>query len=221
MMRAGKLGLVSVALTMIAVGARAAPGAPNPAVCTACCGIHRPFSCAALGEGPAPQLAVQCGADLDLAYIRSMYALHSNIGALAAEGVKHVTDRQVNRLAGKIRDEQNAQMAALAQIYEGSCSGKLTADTSTAAAIIAELAKCSGADFDMQYALAMSAMLGQARDASMIAIYNATIARLRRQATIVARSTQNEIDGLLRWIGTRSRTWTCAPCPGLPPGLTD
>lgn len=206
---------------------------PCPAVTQSVCPsvtqqpCPQPYACppvmslpACVGAGPAPALVCLCGPDFDRAYITKVYQLSGTVATLSEQGVQQANDPGLRRLSAKIhrgRMDQNAVHARLAADF--GCP--VTLDCSPAQAIQASLACYCGTDFDVQYARAMIALMTQERDAAQIAVTRSTVPRVRDQAGIEARTAQNEIDALERWLSTRCpQPCPTAICPPAPTSIT-
>jgi hypothetical protein len=129
-----------------------------------------------------------------------MYQLHATISALASQGITQNKNAWLRKISKKILYEQAKQNEILADLNKCMNLETISSDYSVSQAIINQIANCPGAEFDFKYAYAMTALLGQARDAGWLAVYNANTCRLRDQGRVVVRSAQNEIDALLKQI---------------------
>lgn len=221
------LGITLLALIFAAVpstifaacGCEPAPTcpAPCPTTCTTC-----PAEPANIGAGPCADLADLCGCDFDQAFMRLMYQQHSDIAALATQGIQLSTNKAIRDLSGKIRYEQTKQSQKLAYWAQKQGTCTLTADYNRIQYVMDTLKQCCGADYNIPYVKTMIGLLEQNRDAAQLALSKATMPGLRDQARIVVNSTSKEIVALQNWLSrfgeicpaTSGAGPSCpAPCP--------
>jgi uncharacterized protein (DUF305 family) len=185
--------------------------APCPCPCEAPC-LTCPAQPADIGAGPAPCLENLCGCDFDVAFMQQMYQQHSDITALATQGIQLSTDKDIRDLSGKIRYEQTKQSQKL--VYwaqkQGFCN--LTADYNRIQGVMDNLKQCCGADYNIPYVQTMIGLLEQNRCAAQMAMSRATQPGLRDQAKIVVNSTSKEIAAFQSWLSKYN-----AYCPGTCP----
>ncbi|MCE5313470.1 MAG: DUF305 domain-containing protein [Armatimonadota bacterium] len=191
--------------------------APCPSACPTC-----PAEPASIGAGPCSALADLCGCDFDQAFMRLMYQQHSDVAALATQGIQLSTDKNIRDLSGKIRYEQTKQNEKLVMWAQKLNNCTLPVDYMRIQGIMEDLQKCCGSDYNIPYVKTMIGLLQQNRDAAQLAISKATVPGLRDQARIVVKSTTREIAALQSWLAkfnsacpTVCPTSTCptATCP--------
>jgi uncharacterized protein (DUF305 family) len=129
-----------------------------------------------------------------------MYQQHSDIAALATQGIQLSTDKNIRDLSGKIRYEQTKQSQKLAYWAQKQGACTLTADYNRMQGVMDNLKQCCGADYNIPYVKTMIGLLEQNRAAAQLALSNATMPGLRDQARIVVNSTSKEIVALQNWL---------------------
>ncbi|MCE5323650.1 DUF305 domain-containing protein [bacterium] len=183
------------------------PACPTcPAPCLTC-----PAEPASIGAGPCPELADLCGCDFDQAFMRLMYQQHSDIAALATQGIQLSTNKAIRDLSGKIRYEQTKQSQKLAYWAQKQGMCTLTADYNRIQCVMDSLKQCCGADYNVPYVKTMIGLLEQNRAAAQLALSKATMPGLRDQARIVVNSTSKEIVALQNWLSRYGEV--CPVCP--------
>jgi uncharacterized protein (DUF305 family) len=185
---------------------------PCPTTCTTC-----PTEPANIGAGPCSELADLCGCDFDQAFMQLMYQQHSDIAALATQGIQLSTNKAIRDLSGKIRYEQTKQSQKLAYWAQKQGMCTLTAEYNRIQGVMDTLKQCCGADYNIPYVKTMVGLLEQNRNAAQLALSNASMPGLRDQARIVVNSTSKEIVALQNWLSRYGEicpaTSGAGPCP--------
>ncbi|MCX6345258.1 MAG: DUF305 domain-containing protein [Armatimonadetes bacterium] len=189
-----------------------APVAMQPTCPTGTCGqpcppaMVIPPSCAilgGLGGGPLAILESTCaGPEFDRLYIENMFQIHTDITALTTQGIEQTTDKGLRNLSGKIRTEQSDQNTKLAMWYRDMGLGRVKVDYCKSGTIINCLTNLCGAGFDPVYAQTLSDALKTLRDSALVSAPKLSRSDMKHQAELVARTAQNEIDILQKWIST-------------------
>lgn len=217
------LGVTLLALMFAAVptiafaecGCEPACPAPCPSTCPAPCPTTTCPTCPAepanIGAGPCADLADLCGCDFDQAFMRLMYQQHSDIAALATQGIQLSTDKGIRDLSGKIRYEQTKQSQKLSYWAQKAGMCTLNADYNRIQGVMDSLKQCCGGDYNVPYVKTMIGLLEQNRDAAQLALSKATVPGLRDQARIVVNSTSKEIVALQNWLSRYGEV--CPVCP--------
>lgn len=226
------LGITLLALMFAAVpttllaecGCEPACPAPCPSTCPTPCPTTTCPTCPAepanIGAGPCGALSDLCGCEFDQEFMRLMYQQHSDIAALATQGIQLSTDKGIRDLSGKIRYEQTKQSQKLAYWAQKQGMCTLTANYNRIQGIMDDLRQCCGADYNIPYVRTMIGLLEQNRAAAQLAMSRATMPGLRDQARIVVNSTTKEIVALQNWLsrfgGVCPATSGAGPCPVCP-----
>jgi uncharacterized protein (DUF305 family) len=130
-----------------------------------------------------------------------MFQQHSDIEALASQGIAKASDGWLRDISGKIRYEQTKMNEKLVGWYPAfNCEGALGVNYQRPQTILDNLQCLTGCEFDVQYARTMVGLLEQSKCAADLAIEKATRPQLRDQARIVSRSAYNEINALNGWL---------------------
>lgn len=181
----------------------AVPVAP-PSPCGCAVAVTVPSCAIAAGFGGGPLDALQnapCGVAFDRVYLENAFPLHSDIIALATEGMNRASDGNLRDLSAKIRQEQIDQNNKLALWYGEMGCGVLSPDYCAPSSVTQCLCDlCPGQQFDMVYAQTMSDMLMKLRDSAAFGATRLQDPRIINQAQLVTRVSQNEIDALQNWI---------------------
>lgn len=172
---------------------------PCPTTCPSTCPTC-PAEPASIGAGPCGALSDLCGCEFDQEFMRQMYQQHSDIAALATQGIQLSTDKGIRDLSGKIRYEQTKQSQKLAYWAQKQGMCTLTADYNRIQAVMDDLRQCCGSDYNIPYVKTMIGLLEQNRAAAQLAMSKATMPGLRDQAKIVVNSTTKEIVALQNWL---------------------
>jgi predicted outer membrane protein len=163
-----------------------------------------PPSCAilgGLGGGPLAILESTCaGPDFDRLYIENMYQVQTDISALTTQGIEQTTDKGLRNLSVKIRNEQSDQNTKLAMWYRDMGLGRIKVDYCKSANIINCLTNVCGVGFDPVYAQTLSDTLKSLRASALVSAPKLSRDDMKRQAELVAKTAQNEINVLQKWI---------------------
>ncbi|MCL5103826.1 MAG: hypothetical protein M1133_06885 [Armatimonadetes bacterium] len=149
-----------------------------------------------MGAGPA-LAGLECP-DFDPAYARGIYSQYATIIAVTDFGMQRVTDKNLRNISGEIRDRLTSANQKLAVAYS-SC-GCLTADTTRAQAIIADLCKETASCFDVTYAKTLSALIKQATPADELAGTKSLNSAMKDQAQFMTGVESDWAMRLDRWV---------------------
>ncbi len=154
---------------------------------------------AALDDGPVAQIRNLRGPDFDIAYMRVMYQLHSDIRALSSLEYQRTNDRTLMDLSQHISGEQSDLIAKLSIWYKQRTGGDLSSFCVQSSRDYSALQTTPNLQFDNGYAETMIGLLQHELDASKLATTTATMPELRDQSKIVERAAGKEIKAMQNW----------------------
>ena len=155
---------------------------------------------AAIGAGPAPDLAgLSCG-EFDKAYMQSMFNQNNSLIVLTTYGVQRVANETLRDISGEIQNNVTGENSYLAPIYAGMECGTIPVDFNRPPMIINSLSESTDRCFDIAYTQTLVGVLQQARDANALAVNRSTMPQMRDLARAAVAREDCEIMRLQRWL---------------------
>lgn len=208
-----------------ACGVQCPAPAPCPETCTQTqlCPQQEQCPCpvvnpAAIGAGPAVDLANLSCADFDKAYANRIYNQNNTVVALTTEGIQRANNKNLRDISGEIRTNVTSENVKLSDWYSGMGMGTVPVDFNRTQTILDSLSTSTGNCFDVAYAQTLIGVLVQSRDSNMLAMNKSALPEIRNQARVALRHENDEIFRLQRWLNDHG---VCPPEVGAGPCVTE